>query len=143
MRVEAVVEVRLTEDKKKVLKALENVFTPVNIREEPSDVGVILISTCDGHKCLEKLRGAIWRQGIQDAARSVISKGIVSEDTVIFSINKQAAYVGVVSFVTEPGESPLGPITFTVKTNNVRQFIDWLAPRTYRGKVYYEAPPPD
>lgn len=143
MRVEAVVEVRLTEDKKKVLKALENVFTPVNIREEPSDVGVILISTCDGHKCLEKLRGTIWRQGIQDAARSVISKGIVGEDTVIFSINKQAAYVGVVSFVTEPGESPLGPITFTVKTNNVRQFIDWLAPRTYRGKVYYEAPPPD
>ncbi|ABO08020.1 RNA-binding domain-containing protein [Pyrobaculum calidifontis] len=143
MRVEAVVEVRLTEDKKKVLKALENVFTPVNIREEPSDVGVVLISTCDGHKCLEKLRGAIWRQGIQDAARSVISKGVVGEDTVIFSINKQAAYVGVVSFVTEPGESPLGPITFTVKTSNVRQFIDWLAPRTYRGKVYYEAPPPD
>lgn len=93
MRVEAVVEVRLTEDKKKVLKALENVFTPVNIREEPSDVGVVLISTCDGHKCLEKLRGAIWRQGIQDAARSVISKGVVGEDTVIFSINKQAAYV--------------------------------------------------
>jgi len=143
MRVEAVVEVRLTEDKKKVLKALENVFTPVNIREEPSDVGVVLISTCDGHKCLEKLRGAIWRQGIQDAARSVISRGVVGEDTVIFSINKQAAYVGVVSFVTEPGESPLGPITFTVKTSNVRQFIDWLAPRTYRGKVYYEAPPPD
>jgi len=143
MRVEAVVEVRLTEDKKKVLKALENVFTPVNIREEPSDVGVVLISTCDGYKCLEKLRGAIWRQGIQDAARSVISKGVVGEDTVIFSINKQAAYVGVVSFVTEPGESPLGPITFTVKTSNVRQFIDWLAPRTYRGKVYYEAPPPD
>jgi len=143
MRVEAVVEVRLTEDKKKVLKALENVFTPVNTREEPSDVGVVLISTCDGHKCFEKLRGAIWRQGIQDAARSVISKGIVGEDTIIFSINKQAAYVGVVSFVTEPGESPLGPITFTVKTNNVRQFIDWLAPRTYRGKVYYEAPPPD
>jgi len=143
MRVEVVVEVRLTEDKKKVLKALENVFTPVNIREEPSDIGVVLISTCDGHKCLEKLRGAIWRQGIQDAARSVISKGIVGEDTVIFSINKQAAYVGVVSFVTEPGESPLGPITFTVKTSNVRQFIDWLAPRTYRGKVYYEAPPPD
>jgi len=143
MRVEAVVEVRLTEDRRKVLKALENVFTPINIREKPGDIGVVLVSTCDGYKCLEKLRRAIWRQGIQDAARSVISKGIVGEDTVIFSINKQAAYVGVVSFVTEPGESPLGPITFTVKTSNVRQFIDWLAPRTYRGIVYYEAPPPD
>jgi hypothetical protein len=143
MRVEAVVEVRYTEDRNKVLKALENVFTPKAIQERPSDAGIVMVATCEGVKCLEKLRSAIWRQGIQDAARSVVSRGIVSEDAVIFSINKQAAYVGVVSFVTEVGESPLGPITFTVKTNNVRQFIDWLTPRTYKGKVYYEAPPPD
>jgi len=143
MNVEAVVEVRYTEDRDKVLKALENVFTPTSIREKPSEAGVVLVATCEGARCLEKLRGAIWRQGIQDAARSVVSRGIVAEDTVIFSINKQAAYVGVVSFVTELGESPLGPITFTVKTSNVRQFIDWLAPRTYKGKVYYETPPPD
>ncbi|AAL63617.1 RNA-binding domain-containing protein [Pyrobaculum aerophilum] len=143
MRVEAIVEVRMTEDRGKVLKALENVFTPMRIEERQSDMGTILVATCEGHKCLEKLRSAIWRQGIQDAARSVISRGIVGEDTVVFSVNKQAAYVGVVSFVTEAGESPLGPITFTVKTNDVRQFIDWLAPRTYRGRVYYEAPPPD
>lgn len=143
MKVEAVVEVRYTEDKAKVLRALENVFTPARLEEKPMENGILVISTCEGHKCLEKLRGAIWRQGIQDAARSVISRGIVGEDTVIFSINKQAAFVGVVSFVTEPNESPLGPITFTVKTNNVRQFIDWIAPRTYRGRVYYEAPPPD
>jgi predicted RNA binding protein with dsRBD fold (UPF0201 family) len=30
-----------------------------------------------------------------------------------------------------------------VKTSSTRQFIDWLAPRTYKGRVYYEAPPPD
>jgi predicted RNA binding protein with dsRBD fold (UPF0201 family) len=143
MKVEAVVEVRYTEDREKVLKALENVFTPMSMQEKPSEAGVVIMATCEGARCLEKLRGAIWRQGIQDAARNVISRGIVSEDTLIFSINKQAAYVGVVSFVTELGESPLGPITFTVKTSNTRQFIDWLAPRTYKGRVYYEAPPPD
>lgn len=143
MKVEAVVEVRYTEDKAKVLKALENVFTPKRIEERESDSGMLLVASCEGAGCLEKLRSAIWRQGIQDAARSVLSRGVVGEDTVVFSVNKQAAYVGVVSFVTEPGESPLGPITFTVKTNNVRQFLDWLAPRTYRGRVYYEAPPPD
>ncbi|MFN3803971.1 MAG: RNA-binding domain-containing protein [Pyrobaculum sp.] len=143
MKVEAVVEVRYTEDKSKVLKALENVYTPTAIREEPSESGVVLIASCEGHGCIEKLKNAIWRQGIQDAARSVISRGVVGEDTVTFSINKQAAYVGVVSFVTEPGESPLGPITFTIKTGNVRQLIDWMAPRTYRGRVYYQAPPPD
>ncbi|MEM4633328.1 MAG: RNA-binding domain-containing protein [Pyrobaculum sp.] len=143
MKVEVIVEVRYTEDKSKVLKALENVAVVDRLEERPSDVGVLIISTCEGHRCLEKLRSAIWRQGIQDAARSVLSRGIVGEDTVIFSVNKQAAYVGVVSFVTEPGESPLGPITFTVKTTNIRQFMDWIAPRTYKGKVYYHSPPPD
>ena len=143
MKVEVVVEVRHTESRQKVIRALENVFTPKKIEEKHSDVGIILIAYCDGHECLKKLKSAIWRQGIQDAARSVISRGIVAEDTVVFSVNKQAAYAGVVSFVTEPNESPLGPITFTVKTNNPRQFLDWIAPRTYRGRVYYEAPPPD
>ncbi len=142
MKVEVVTEVRFTEDKRKVLKALENVTKLTYVEEKPTDVGVLLLSHCEGHACIEKLRNAIWRQGIQDAARSVISRGVVG-DTIVFSINKQAAYVGVVSFVTEPGESPLGPITFTVRTSNVRQFIDWIAPRTYRGRVYYQAPPPD
>lgn len=143
MLVEVAVEVRPTEDKRKVLKALENVFTPMQIEERESDTGTIVIARCQGSSCLEKLRSAIFRQGIQDSARSVVSRGILGEDTVVFSLHKQAAYVGVVSFVTEPTESPLGPITFTVKTNNVRQFLDWLAPRTYRGRVYYQAPPPD
>ena len=143
MKVEVVVEVRHTENKQKVIHALENIFTPKKIEEKRSDVGTVLIATCEGHECLEKLRSAIWRQGIQDAARSVIARGIVTEDTVVFSVNKQAAYAGVVSFVTEPNESPLGPITFTVKTSNTRQFLVWIAPRTYRGRVYYQAPPPD
>lgn len=143
MKVEVVVEVRYTEDKSKVLKALENVAVVDRLEEKPSEVGVLLVGTCEGSRCLEKLRGAIWRQGIQDAARSVMSRGIVGDDTVIFAVNKQAAYVGVVSFVTEPGESPLGPISFTVKTSNPRQFLDWIAPRTYKGRVFYQSPPPD
>jgi len=36
MKVEAVVEVRYTEDREKVLKALENVFTPCRCRRNPA-----------------------------------------------------------------------------------------------------------
>lgn len=143
MRVEATVEVRPTEVFEKVWRALTNVFAPD--RWESRREGRVTVIRAYGYsyRSLERLRAAIFRQGIQDAARAVISRGIIDENRVMFSLHKQAAYVGVVSFVTEPGESPLGPITFIVETSDVRQFLDWIAPRTYRGRIMYESPPPD
>jgi len=47
------------------------------------------------------------------------------------------------TFVTEKNESPLGPITFIVETNDPKRLIDWLAPKTSRGRRLYEVSPPD
>ena len=73
---------------------------------------------------------------------AILIKSIVSENKLVFHVHKQAAYVGVLTFVTVTKESPLGPITFVVETDNVRQLIDWLAPRTIRGQRVYEVEPP-
>ncbi len=32
-------------------------------------------------------------------------------------------------------ESPLGPIEIEISTNNPEKLIDWLAPRTKKGKI--------
>ncbi|CCC82105.1 RNA-binding domain-containing protein [Thermoproteus tenax] len=143
MRVEAIVEVRPTEDRDKVKRALLNVFEPETLELKKEGEAELLIGRASSYKSLLKLKEAIWRQGIQDAARSVLSRSIVGEGRLVFHLNKQAAYVGVVSFATEPSESPLGPIVFIVETSDVRRFLDWIAPRTYKGRVYYEGPPPD
>lgn len=143
MRVEVVVEIRPTEDPEKVKRALLNVFEPEEVEVRSEGDAALLVARATSYKSLLKLKDAIWRQGIQDAARSVLSKSVAGEGRLVFSLNKQAAYVGVVSFVTEPNESPLGPITFSVETSDVRRFLDWIAPRTYRGRVFYEGPPPD
>lgn len=143
MRVEVVAEIRPTEDPEKVKRALLNVFEPEEIEVRAEGDGALLVARATSYKSLLRLKEAIWRQGIQDAARSVLSRSVAGEGRLIFSLNKQAAYVGVVSFVTEPNESPLGPITFNVETSDVRRFLDWIAPRTYRGRVFYEGPPPD
>lgn len=144
MEVEVVVEIKPTEDLEKVKKALNNVFIASNLSLERRGDVTIMIARAGSYVALTKLRQLIFRQGIQDSARSVLVRGIISDDTMVFHLNKQAAYVGVASFITEPtSESPLGPITFRIKSKNLRQLIDWLAPRTYRGKVVYEAPSPE
>lgn len=143
MKIEVIAEIRPTEDPEKVKRAVLNVFEPdeVEIRREGDTT--LLVARGHGHRSLLKLREAIWRQGIQDSARSVLSRSIAGEGRLVFNLHKQAAYVGVVSFATEPNESPLGPIIFSVETSDVRRFLDWIAPRTYRGRVFYEGPPPD
>ncbi len=143
MKVEVIVEVRPTEDPEKVKKALLNVFEPEEIETRTEGESTLLIAKATSYRSLLKLKEAIWRQGIQDAARSVLSRSVAGEGRLVFNLNKQAAYVGVVSFATEPNESPLGPIVFNVETSDVRRFLDWIAPRTYKGRVFYEGPPPD
>lgn len=142
MRVEVWVEVRPTEDEEKVKRALSNVFVYDELRIEESEGKRYIVAFGEGFKSLVKIHDLIKEQGIEDSARSILMRG-VENNRVVFHIHKQAAYVGVLSFVTENNESPLGPITFIVETNDAMRLIDWLAPKTSRGRRLYEVPPPD
>jgi hypothetical protein len=142
MRVEVWVEVRPTEDEEKVKRALSNVFIYDELRIEESEGKKYIVAFGEGFKSLVKIHDLIKEQGIEDSARSILMRG-VENNRVVFHIHKQAAYVGVLSFVTENNESPLGPITFIVETNDTMRLIDWLAPKTSRGRRLYEVPPPD
>jgi uncharacterized protein len=50
----------------------------------------------------------------------------VKDDTVVFYLNKQAAYVGKVSFFEEGETVALGPIKVVVKTDDPKKFVEWL-----------------
>ncbi len=131
-------EVRPSEDPGKVMRAVSNVIDIKELKIEDIEGRRYVVGHAAGHKPLLKLRQLIWSQGIQDAARSMLIRGVVSDQVLTIMLNKQAAYVGVVSFVSDPSESPLGPIVITVRYEDMRKLIDWLAPRTYRGKVMYD-----
>ncbi|MFB6470859.1 MAG: RNA-binding domain-containing protein [Vulcanisaeta sp. AZ3] len=142
MRVEVWVEVRPTEDEDKIKRALSNVFIYDEIRMEKSEDKSYLVAFGSGFKSLVKIHELIKEQGIEDSARSILMRGI-DGNRVVFHVHKQAAYAGILTFVTERNESPLGPITFIVDSSDPRRLIDWLAPRTSRGKRLYEVTPPD
>lgn len=137
------VEVRSTENPKKVERAVLNFFSPDSIEIEDLGEYKILIAKGRGFTSLRKLYNALRTQRILDAARKYLKSGCVG-NTIIFHIHKQAAYVGAISFCSIPEkESPLGAITFIVTTNDANCFIDWLTPRTIEGSPISEAKPPD
>jgi hypothetical protein len=117
-----------TEDSEKVLRAIRNLFphcTPAIVRIDERHAR--LEGSIAHLEDLDNLKTLLRQQVIRDAARKLLFKSI-SGSTIVAHLNKQAAFAGKASFCERYDESPLGPITLTIRTENPEQLIDWLAP---------------
>ncbi|MET1101534.1 MAG: RNA-binding domain-containing protein [Pyrodictiaceae archaeon] len=141
VKIRVEVEVRPTEDENKVRRSLLNVFEPDTIRREKYGDRILLVAESRSFRSLRKLHNLLRREKILDAARSYLLKG-VSENTIMFKLNKQAAYMGRLSFVDMDVEAPMGPILFIIEAEKPMEVIDWLAPPTRMGKPIYEKEEP-
>jgi predicted RNA binding protein with dsRBD fold (UPF0201 family) len=127
----SVVRVRLrtpckpTESLPKVKIAVLNLFPDAAFSREDEVVEA-------ESRSVENLRERIKAQKIRDAARSALFAGIDGA-VVRFALNKQAAYVGKVSFASG---SPLGDLEVEVEDGDAERIIDGIAESTTR-------PPPE
>ena len=126
-----------SEDEDKVKKAVSNVFTPESMEVIDRGEYKEIVAVSESYESLEKLHKLLRKYRILDAARKHLKAGR-GEREIEFELNKQVAYVGKISFCTTPEESPLGSIKFRIETENPKVVIDWLAPRTVRGKPVRE-----
>jgi len=122
-------DVNPTESEEKVKKALWNLFGDLPMQSKPVHKGNVLTAETKGLETLSTLRNVLRRDRIRDASRKALYAGL-NEEGVTFYLNKQVAFVGHVSFSEAMAESPLGPIKVIVQSENPRELIDWLAPRT-------------
>jgi predicted RNA binding protein with dsRBD fold (UPF0201 family) len=122
-------EINLTEDEKKVEKAVANIFDAASAEIKPSYKGSMLYAEAKGREALVKFRNLLRSDRIRDAARRVFFGG-VRGNTIRFCLNKQVAFAGHVSFCEEVAESPLGPLRVSIEYENPQELIDWLAERT-------------
>jgi len=122
-------EVNLTEDEGKVERAVANVFGNVSVEVKPSYRGSVLVAEAEGREALVEFRRLLRLDRIRDAARKVLLGGLRGK-AIRFCLNKQVAFAGHVSFSEEVAESPLGPLRVTVKCEDPRLLIDWLASRS-------------
>jgi len=109
-----------TEDREKVRHALLNLFPDAEVEEGASMLTARTESA-------DRLRQIIIDNHIRDTARSVMLRG-VGDNSTRFTLNKQVAFVGKVSFLDEP--AALGGIEVTVQDENIAKTIDHLAEST-------------
>lgn len=123
VRVEA--EIYPTEDPDKVFKAVENIFPRLKLQVRWFDRSAVVEGSGEGLEVLENFKKLLRERRIRAAARSIL-KTSISGGILLFYLNKQAAYVGKVSF-TEPFlESPLPPIRVEIKSDNFEGLISWM-----------------
>lgn len=114
-----------TEDRTKVEGALSSIFPGIVVQ------GDVLIEGTT--QSLEHFAELLVRQQIRDAARAILWRNR-DGNTTSFTLNKQVATVGKISFAEE--SHPLGDIEVTVTDDCIESLIDRVAPSTRapRGK---------
>ena len=127
--VEAEAYVYPTEDIEKVKRAMLNLIPELEFEAFDKGDYVILTGKTRSRKALQRLYELFRGQAILDTARSFLEEGYFGEE-IIIKLHKQAAYAGKANFNEE---SPLGPITITIRTKDPRRLMKWLAPRTKDG----------
>lgn len=127
------VRVYITEDRDRVVRALENMarFPQIETVEEHDHYSV-LQGVSNEKESLEPLRRILRTQRTLEVARSYMLRTL-TPTSFSFELHKQAAYAGAAVFCSVPSESPLGPISFRVESDNPQAILDWLATPTVDG----------
>jgi len=116
-------KVNPTESVEKVETALRRVLGGIDLKRVEENGFIVLKSHMEGLEALKYFKEQLKKQRIRDAARSFISSR-AEEGGISFGLNKQAAYVGRISFY-HPQESPLGPIQINI-SGDVDKIINFL-----------------
>jgi predicted RNA binding protein with dsRBD fold (UPF0201 family) len=130
-----------SESAERVLMAVKNV---IPFDESLDDVEIsgesvkeIRVSS-NRHECLIKLRDSLRSNKILDTARMLLKSNVRGDETEIL-LHKQAAFNGRVHLCETEEESPLGAIKVSIRVPGaINAFIDWLAPKTEKGRIVKE-----
>jgi len=113
--------VNLTEDKQKVIFALNNLFPKSELNEKKNTISI----KGDSFKILEKLKEKIRSKKSLAVLKRIIYNNYHMEKTWFF-VNKQAAFADVVAIVENEDESPLGPIKISINGCTLELVNKWF-----------------
>lgn len=118
-------EVRPTEVVEKVKKAIENLYDgELAVVEGPNGWKTVKGESHD-IRSLDKLRSLAKSLGIEPALKSYLLKNREGNRTRIL-LHKQAAYMGRISLIDDPRESPMGPISISIASDDLDAVINYL-----------------
>lgn len=117
-------DILVSEDPDIVAHALETVLDSTKARCGKSSAE----ATAGSSAALGKIREVVHSRASTRAWRKRLRTNADEDSTWVY-LNKQAAASGVIALCEEADESPLGPITLSIKADNIEAIIDWFAPR--------------
>lgn len=122
-KIEAYAAVNPSEDPEKIKTALSNVILDADFEYKEGSIKAI---SRDLHS-LSKIQETIQKRKVNRVYRRQM-KYHTKGDTTWFYLNKQAAYVDVISICDDAEESPMGPIKIILHSKDIEKIADWLAP---------------
>ncbi|WP_435348424.1 RNA-binding domain-containing protein [Haloarchaeobius sp. HRN-SO-5] len=124
--------VKDTEVTDRVRDAITNIFPEATVSESPGEL------IAETHQ-VDHFSELLHEQAILDTARGAFLSNR-DDDTIQFSLKKQAAYEGVVNFaVGNPDELGDIDVRMRVTDPSVEAFVDFVAPPTEEGKPVTDA----
>ena len=122
-KIEVYAAVNPSEDPEKIKTALSNIISDADFEYKEGSIKAI---SRDLHS-LSKIQETIQKRKVNRVYRRQM-KYHTKGDTTWFYLNKQAAYVDVISICDEAEESPMGPIKIILHSKDLEKISDWLAP---------------
>jgi len=126
IRIQVEVPVYPTEDPEKVRRALSNIIFGMSFSERVEGGVKYLTGVSEESNTLSQIKRRLKDQSTSAFARETLSKSIKEESKVRFYLNKQAAFMGILHFCDAKNESPLGPITVEIESDNIKSAINYI-----------------
>jgi len=118
-------EVRPTEEVEKVKRAVGSFYKGEVVVEEVREGWFVVRGVSNNIEDLKPLRDKARAEGVEPALRGYLLKNMKG-DTTSLLLHKQAAYAGRISLIDTPKESPLGPITISIESDDLYEAINYL-----------------
>jgi predicted RNA binding protein with dsRBD fold (UPF0201 family) len=126
-----------TENQKKMQQAFENLCPPiVSEFKEDSEFGVVLIGTATGPESVTTFAKKFRDQRILEAVRQRLLKSL-QNGSVVFGMQRQAAYMNRFHLSDLDDYSAMGPIRVEIHADNIQDVIDYISPPTVKGKPQF------
>lgn len=120
-QISAYCQVNPSEDPQKVEHAISNVLSNMDIHIKDDS----LKATSKTLESLLHIHEIIHSRNIHKVYGRNLKRNQV-DDSTWFYLNKQAAFVDVVTLCENADESPLGPIKVILQSKHIENIIDWL-----------------
>jgi len=118
-----------TESPERVRKCISNIFGEIPLEQTESGFA---FESSDAERFLEITSKLVQHQRILDASRRLMRRSLREQPNQFrFMLNKQAAFVGVLSFVDprDVESIPLGVIEVQIETSDPEETIDRYFPK--------------